>query len=247
MMKKIDNVWEGHSLIEEIIIVPQAALHQAWGKVWKLRALVVILVSICAVLATANLKGREAFATAFSQLLRLETETKEKDATIEKLQKENKILEEKLSFKLKVDDLVTKIQKEAPWLDKSLIRHAAEKALYNTTDPALYLAIGLVEAELQANVVHTDGVALGMHGLCPKDWHSFLQAKGIMETLEDYFDAVKSFKGSEAVLTALVQEYGSLEKALRYYNGGGLAAAGMIPSSTAYAKRVMRLRGAFAA
>jgi hypothetical protein len=243
MRKRIEKMWRSHGLIEDIMIIPQAALLQAWGKIWKLRVMVVILVTLCAVLATANLKGRD----VFSHLLLLEAENQEKDATIEKLQNENKVLEEKLSFKLKVDDLVAKIQKVAPWLDQGIIRPAAENALSHTTDPALYLAIGLVEAELQANVVHTDGVALGMHGICPKDWHTFLQTKGIMASRDDYFDPVKSFKGSEAVLTALVQEYGSLEKALLYYNGGGLAAAGMIPKSTAYARRVMHLMKVFAA
>lgn len=245
MMKKMNNIWKerSHSLIEDIIIIPQEVLHAAWSKIWKLRAIVVILVAACAVLATVNLHGRE----VFSQLSFLEAENKAKDAIIEKLQRENEVLEGKLAFKLKVDDLVAKIQKEAPWLDKSIIRPATEKALHHTTDPALYLAIGLVEAKLQANVVHTDGVALGMHGLCPRDWHPFLKAKGIMASREDYFDPVKSFKGSEAVLTALVRECGSLEKALRYYNGGEPAAAGMIPRSTAYAKRVMYLRSVFAA
>lgn len=242
MRKKMENIWRAHCLIEDIIIVPQAALHQWWAKIWKLRVMVVILVTICAVLATVSLKGRE----AFFHLLLLEAENKAKDATIEKLQKENKVLEEKLSFKLKVDTLVAKIKKVAPWLDQSIVRPAAENALSHTTDPALYLAIGLVEAELQSDVVHTDGVALGMHGICPKDWHSFLQAKGIMASRDDYFDPVKSFKGSEAVLTALVQECGSLEKALLYYNGGGPAAAGMIPKSTAYARRVMHLMKVFA-
>jgi hypothetical protein len=244
MMKKMNNIWRGrsHSLIEDIIIIPQEVLHLAWSKIWKLRVMVVILVSACAVLVTVNLKARE----AFSHLLLLETENKAKDATIEKLQKENKVLEEKLTFKLKVDDLVAKIEKEVPWLDKRIIRPAAEKAFRYTTDPALYLAIGLVEAELQAKIVHTDGVALGMHGLCPRDWHSFLKAKGIMKSRGDYFDPVKSFKGAEAVLSALVRECGSLEKALRYYNGGDAAAAGMVPRSTAYAKRVMHLRKVFA-
>jgi hypothetical protein len=245
MMKKMNNIWRGrsHSLIEDIIIIPQEVLHLAWGKIWKLRMMVVLLVSACAVLVTVNLKARDAFA----QLLFLEAENKAKEATIEQLLKENKVLEEKLSFKLKVDDLVAKIQKEAPWLDKGIIRPAAEKALHYTTDPALYLAIGLVETKFRADIVHADGVALGMHGLCPRDWHSFLQAKGIMTSRDDYFDPVKSFRGSEAVLTALVRECGSLEKALRYYNGGELAAAGMIPKSTAYAKRVLYLRSVFAA
>lgn len=242
MRKKMENIWRAHCLIEDIIIVPQAALHQWWAKIWKLRVMVVILVTICAVLATVSLKGRE----SFSHLLLLEAENKAKDATIEKLQKENKVLEGKLSFKLKVDTLVAKIKKVAPWLDQSIVRPAAENALSHTTDPALYLAIGLVEAELQADIVHTDGVALGMHGICPKNWHSFLQAKGIMASHDDYFDPVKSFKGSEAVLTALVRECGSLEKALLYYNGGGPAAAGMIPKSTAYARRVMHLMKVFA-
>lgn len=248
MMKKMNNmnnIWKerSHSLIEDIIIIPQEVLRRAWGKIWKLRVMVVILVSACAVLVTVNLKARE----AFSHLLLLEAENKAKDATIEKLQKENKVLEEKLAFQLKVDDLIAKIQKEAPWLDRRIIRPAAEKALRYTTDPALYLAIGLVETKLRADIVHTDGVALGMHGLCPRDWHSFLKAKGIMASRDDYFDPVKSFKGSEAVLSALVRECGSLEKALRYYNGGELAAAGMIPKSTAYAKRVLHLRKVFAA
>ena len=246
MMKKmINKVWRGRSLslIEDIIIIPQEVLHLAWGKIWKLRVMVVVLVSACAVLVTANLKARE----AFSLLLLLEAENKEKEATIEKLQQENSVMEEKLTFKLNVDGLVAKIEKEAPWLDKSVIRPAAEKAFRYTTDPALYLAIGLVEAHLQADLVHPDGVALGMHGICPKDWHSFLKAKGIMESRADYFDPVKSFKGSEAVLSALVRECGSLEKALLYYNGGELAAAGLIPKSTAYAKRVMYLRRVFAA
>jgi hypothetical protein len=68
-----------------------------------------------------------------------------------------------------------------------------------------------------------------------------------MKSRDDYFDPAKSFKGSEAVLTALVRECGSLEKALRYYNGGVRAAAGKIPQSAAYAKRVMRLRSVLAA
>jgi len=242
-MMKMNKIWRAHSLIEEIIVIPQAVLHAAWGKIWKLRVMVVVLVSACAVLVTVNLKARE----AFSHLLLLEAENKAKDATIEKLLKENELLGEKLAVKLKVDDLVAKIQTEAPWLDESVIRPAAEKAFLHTTDPALYLAIGLVEAKLQADIVHTDGVALGMHGLCPKDWHAFLKAKGIMASRDDYFDPVKSFKGSEAVLSALVRECGSLEKALLYYNGGELAAAGLIPRSTAYAKRVLRLRSVFAA
>ena len=225
------------------MIIPQKTLHGVWVRVLKLRAIVVILVSACAVLAMVNLKEQ----ATHSRLLLLESENKAMDATIEKLQKENKALEKKLAFKLKVDDLVAKIQKEAPWVDKRIIRPAAEEALSHTTDPALYLAIGVVEAELQANLVHPDGVALGMHGLCPKDWHSFLKAKGIMNNRTDYFDPVKSFKGSEAVLSALVQECGSLEKALLYYNGGELAAAGQIPKSTAYVKRVMYLRRVFAA
>lgn len=243
MRKKMENIWSSHCLIEDIIIIPQKALHQSWAKIMKLQVIVVILVTLCAVLATVSLKGRD----VFSHLLLLEAESQEKDAIIEKLQNENKVLEEKLSFKLKVDDLVAKIQKVAPWLDQSIIRPAAENALSHTTDPALYLAIGLVEAELQANIVHTDGVALGMHGICPKDWHAFLQTKGIMESRDDYFDPIKSFKGSEAVLTALVRKHGSLEKALLHYNGGGLAAAGMIPKSTAYARRVMHLMRVFAA
>jgi hypothetical protein len=202
---------------------------------------VVVLVSVCAVLATATLKEQGHFI----RLLHLETENKEKDATIEKLQEEKKALEEIVAFKRKLDNLVANIQKEVPTLDKKTIRTAAEKALFHTTDPALYLAIGLVEAGLRANVVHTDGVALGMHGLCPKSWHSFLKKKGIMKNRDDYFDPAKSFKGSEAVLSSLVGKFGSLEKALRYYNGGAPAAAGKIPQSTAYAKRVMRLRSVF--
>lgn len=245
MMKKMKNMWKERSpsLLEEIIVIPQEVLNLASVKIWKLRAMVVILATMCVVLVAVNLKGRE----VFSDSILLKTENKEKDATIEKLQKENKALEEKLAFHLKVDNLVAKIQKEAPWLEQGIIRPAAEKALSHTTDPALYLAIGLVEAELQANIVHTDGVALGMHGLCPRDWHSFLKAKGIMTSRDDYFDPVKSFQGSEAVLSALVRECGSLEKALLYYNGGDAAAAGMIPRSTAYAKRVMHLRKVFAA
>ena len=243
--KKMKEIWKERSpsLLEDLIVIPQEVLTLAWVKIWKLRALVAILAAICAVLVVVNLKGRE----AFSHSILLKTENKEKDATIEKLQKENKALEEKLAFHLKVDDLVAKIKKEAPWLEQGIIRPAAEKALSYTTDPALYLAIGLVEAELQANIVHNDGVALGMHGLCPRDWHSFLQAKGIMASRDDYFDPVKSFQGSEAVLSALVRECGSLEKALLYYNGGDAAAAGMIPKSTAYAKRVLHLRKVFAA
>jgi hypothetical protein len=38
-----------------------------------------------------------------------------------------------------------------------------------------------------------------------------------------------------------------LEKALLYYNGGGPAAAGKIPISKVYAKRVLHLREIFAA
>lgn len=245
MIEKMNNLLKGRSynLLDEIMVIPQAALRAVLGKVWKLRLMVVILVSVCAALGAVSLKGQE----ALTRLVLLETENRVKDATIERLQKENKLLEEKLAFKHKVDDLVAKVKKEASWLDHGLIRPAAEMALSHTTDPALYLAIGLVEAGLQADVVHPDGVALGMHGLCPKDWHSFLKAKGIMESRDDYFDPVKSFKGSEAVLSALVQECGSLEKALLYYNGGESAAAGLIPKSTAYVQRVLHLRRVFAA
>jgi hypothetical protein len=245
MIEKMNNLLKGRSynLLDEIMVVPQEALRAVLGKVWKLRVMVVILVSICVALGAVSLKGRE----AFTRLLHLETENKEKDDTIEKLQEENKLLEEKLAFKHKVDGLVTKIQKEAAWLDRGIIRPAVEMALAYTTDPALYLAIGLVEAGFRANVVHPDGVALGMHGLCPKDWHSYLKAKGIMENRDDYFDPVKSFMGSEAVLSALVRECGTLEKALLYYNGGGPAAAGMIPKSKVYAQRVLHLRKVFAA
>jgi hypothetical protein len=245
MIEKMNNLLKGRSynLLDEIMVIPQEALHAVMGKVRKLRVIVVILVSVCAVLGTVSLKGQE----ALTRLFHLEKENRAKDATIEKLRKENKRLEEKLAFRQKVDDLVAKIKKEAAWIDHRNIRPAAEKALAHTTDPALYLAIGLVEAELRADVVHPDGVALGMHGLCPRDWHSFLKAKGIMESRDDYFDPVKSFQGSEAVLSALVRECGSLEKALLFYNGGRPAVAGLIPESTAYAQRVLHLRRVFAA
>lgn len=221
----------------------QYSFHPALNSIEKLRLIMVILVTVCALLVTANFYGR----TAISRLLQLETENKAKDAIIEKLRSENKVLQEKLTFQLKVDDLVAKIQKEAPWINHGIIRPAAEKALSHTSDPALYLAIGLVEAELQANIVHTDGVALGMHGLCPKDWHTFLKKKGIMSNRDDYFDPVKSFKGSEAVLSELVRVCGSLENALLYYNGGLPATAGRIPSSMAYVTRVLYLRSMFGA
>lgn len=244
-MNKMNAIWEGssHDRIEELVIVPQKTLYNAWKKIAKQRVLVLLLVAACIVLAAVTVKEREAFSRSFL----LETENRAKDAIIEKLRKENKDLKEKLTFQRKVADLVAKVSKVAPWLEKEVIRPAAEKALSYTTDPALYLAIGLVEGDLKAKIVHADGVALGMHGLCPRDWHSFLKAKGIMQNRDDYFDPVKSFKGSEAVLSALVQECGSLEKALLYYNGGESAAAGMIPRSTAYAKRVMYLRKVFAA
>jgi len=245
MIKKMNHLLKGRSynLLDDFMVIPQEALGAVLGKLWKLRLIVVILVSVCAALGAASLKGQE----AFNRLLLLEEENKAKDATIEKLEKENRLLEEKLAFRRKVDDLVAKIQKEASWLDNRIVRPAVEKALVYTTDPALYLAIGLVEAGFRADVVHPDGVALGMHGICPKDWHSFLKARGIMETRDDYFDPVKSFKGSEAVLSALVRECGTLEKALLYYNGGVPAAAGRIPISKVYAKRVLHLRDVFAA
>jgi len=245
MIKKMNGLVKGrsYSLLDDIMVIPQEALGAVLSRVWKLRLIVVILVSICAALGAVSLKGQE----AFSRLLIMEEESKAKDAIIEKLEKENKLLEEKLAFRRKVDDLVAKIQKEASWLDSRIVRPAVEKALVYTTDPALYLAIGLVEAGFRADVVHPDGVALGMHGICPKDWHDFLKAKGIMESRDDYFDPVKSFMGSEAVLSVLVRECGSLEKALLYYNGGVPAAAGKIPMSKVYAKRVLHLRDAFAA
>lgn len=244
MMKNPNTASRSNTLIliDEFTNNLQHSLHSAWNSIGKLRLIMAILVAVCAILVTTNLHGR----TVISRLMLLEIENKAKDATIEKLRSENKVLQEKLTFQLKVNDLVAKIKKEVPWLDHKIIRIAAEKALSHTSDPALYLAIGLVEAELQANVVHTDGVALGMHGLCPKDWHDFLKKKGIMSNRDDYFDPVKSFKGSEAVLSALVRELGSLEKALLYYNGGLPATAGRIPSSIAYVTRVLYLRSVFA-
>lgn len=230
-------------LLDEGLHMSQEALHAVLGNLRKLRLLTVLLVALCFVLATLSLKAQG----AASRLLHLEQENQTKDATIERLQQEMRQLEEKLTYKRKVDGLVAQIQKEAAGLDQSIIRPVAEMALSHTSDPALYLAIGLVEAELRARVIHTDGVALGMHGLCPKDWHTFLKAKGIMSSRSDYFDPVKSFQGSEAVLSALVREYGTLEKALLFYNGGGAAAAGMIPRSKAYMRRVLRLRELFAA
>jgi len=245
MIEKMNRQLKGEAcdLLDEIMVIPREALGAVLGKIWKLRVAVAVLVALCAALGTVGFKGQE----ALSRSSLLEQENRAKDATIEKLQKENKLLEKKLAFRRKVDDLAAKIQKEASWLDRMAVRSAVEKALLYTTDPALYLAIGLVEAGFRADVVHTDGVALGMHGLCPKDWHDFLKRKGIMESRDDYFDAEKSFKGSEAVLSALVREFGSLEKALLFYNGGWPAAAGKIPVSKVYAKRVLHLREVFAA
>lgn len=241
--------WQERSdrLLDDLLVIPRDALHIIVGKIWKLRLLAVSLGLVCAVLGVASLRGQEAFSRLLARLLHLEEQNKAKDAAIEKLQSENKILAEKLAYQRKVDDLVASIQQEDSWLDQKIIRPAAEMALAYTTDPALYLAIGMVEARLRAEVVHPDGVALGMHGICPKDWHSFLKAKGIMQRRDDYFDPEKSFKGSEAVLSALTGQLGSLEKALRYYNGGRPGAAGRIPQSKAYAKKVLRLRDVFAA
>lgn len=234
-------------LLDDLLVIPQEFLHSILGKIWRLRLLVMILGSTCALLGATSFKGQEAFSRLMPRLLHLEEQNREKDAAIEKLRNENRLLEEKLGFQRKIDDLVASVQKEDSWLDQKIIRPAAEMALAHTTDPALYLAIGVVEAGLRARVVHTDGVALGMHGICPKDWHSFLKAKGIMHRRDDYFDPVKSFQGSEAVLSTLLGKFGSLEKALRYYNGGRPGAAGRIPQSKAYAKKVLRLREVFAA
>lgn len=235
------------SLLDDLLVIPRDALQGIMGKIWKLRLLVGVLGLVCTVLATASLKGQEAFSRLLPRLLQLEEQNRAKDAAIEKLRSEYEILKQKLAFQRKIDGLVASVQQEDSWLDQKIIRPAAEMALAHTTDPALYLAIGMVEAGLRAEVVHTDGVALGMHGLCPKDWHSFLQAKGIMQGRNDYFDPEKSFRGSEAVLSELMGKFGSLEKALRYYNGGRLGAAGRIAKSKAYAKRVLRLREVFAA
>lgn len=234
-------------LLDDLLVIPQQALHSILGKIWKLRLLVLILGGSCAVLGATSFKDQDAFSRLMPRLLHLEEQNRAKDAAIEKLRNENKRLEEKLATQRKIDDLVASVQKEDNWLDQNIIRPAAEMALAYTTDPALYLAIGVVEAGLRARVVHTDGVALGMHGICPKDWHAFLKEKGIMHRRDDYFDPVKSFQGSEAVLSALQGKFGSLEKALRYYNGGRPGAAGRIPQSKDYAKKVLRLRGVFAA
>jgi len=215
----------------------------AGGRLRKLGLCAGLLVAFCLALGAFSHLEQE----ALRRLWRLERENRAKDAAIEELQRENRLLKEKLTFRHQVEGLVAQVQQVAAGLDQRIIRPAAETALSHTTDPALYLAIGLVEAELRAKVVHADGVALGMHGLCPKDWHAFLKAKGIMLNRNDYFDPVKSFKGSEAVLSALVREYGSLEKALLFYNGGGSAVAGRIPSSQMYVQRVLRLREIFAA
>jgi len=213
------------------------------GRLRKLGLGAGLLVAFCLALGAFSHLEQE----ALRHLWRLERENRAKDAAIEELQRENRLLKEKLTFRHKVEELVAQVQQEAAGLDQRIIRPAAETALSHTTDPALYLAIGLVEAELRAKVVHADGVALGMHGLCPKDWHAFLKAKGIMHSRNDYFDPVKSFRGSEAVLSALVREYGSLEKALLFYNGGSPAVAGRIPSSRGYVQRVLRLREIFTA
>lgn len=235
------------SLLDDLLVIPQAALQIIVGKIWKLRLLVGILVLVCAVLGKASFKGQEAFSRMMPRLLHLEEQNRAKDAAIEKLRNEKASLEKQLAYQRKVDDLVATVQKEDSWLDQKIIRPAAEMALAHTTDPALYLAIGMVEAGLRARVIHTDGVALGMHGICPKDWHSFLKAKGIMQRRDDYFDPVKSFQGSEAVVSSLLGKFGSLEKALRYYNGGRPGAAGRIRQSKDYAKKVLRLRNVFAA
>jgi hypothetical protein len=246
MLKSLNNLWKRrstHSLLEELRIIPQEALRAATVKIWKLRGVVAALILLCALLGAASIQGQK----AFGKLSTLENETREKDTTIQELKKKTRELEEKLVFKNKVDALVARVQREDPSLSEDRIRPAAENALRHTTDPALYLAIGMVEAELKPHVVHPDGVALGMHGLCPKDWHPFLERKGIMKSRQDYFDMVKSFKGSEAIMRALLREWGSLEVALRFYNGGKPAALGKIPQSIAYAKRVLHLRNVLAA
>jgi hypothetical protein len=227
-----------HELLDDLSIIPQYLVRKSKVKTRKLLLLNTCLVLLCVLLGMSVIEGQK----ALSRISILEHETREKEAKIEELRNKTKELEEQLSFKHKVDALVSRVQQQAPSLDKESIRLAAEKALRHTSDPALYLAIGVVEAGLKADVVHTDGVALGMHGLCPKDWHKFLVAKGIMKTIDDYFDPVKSFMGSEAIMKALLREWGSLEVALRFYNGGRPAALGQIPQSVAYAKRVLQLK-----
>jgi hypothetical protein len=46
MIKKMNNLLKGRSynLLDEILVIPQEALHAVLGKVWKLRVIVVILV-----------------------------------------------------------------------------------------------------------------------------------------------------------------------------------------------------------
>ena len=245
MEKRTHNRHDGwpHNPLAAIAVIPQAALRADARRLRRLRLLLALLVLFCTALAAFGLAGQR----ALSQAGRLAEQARAKDTLIAQLQQENRRLAGELAFQRQVDDLVARIEQVAPWLEHRLIRAAAIEAVSHTSDPALYLAIGLVEAELRADVVHADGVALGMHGLCPKDWHTYLKAKGIMDKRADYFDPVKSFKGSEAVLSALLREYGTLEKALLFYNGGEPAAAGMIPQSRAYVRRVLRLREALAA
>jgi hypothetical protein len=63
MIKKMKNLLKGrsYSLLDDIVVISQEALHTVFGKIRKLRVMVAILVSVCVGLGAVSLKGQEAF------------------------------------------------------------------------------------------------------------------------------------------------------------------------------------------
>jgi len=87
-----------------------------------------------------------------------------------------------------------------------------------TEMPSLILA--LIANESGFNPTATNGDAIGLGQIRWKYWGSFLKEKHIVESVRDLYNPAKNVRATNAILTKLIQEKGSVERALVAYLGG---------------------------
>jgi len=87
-----------------------------------------------------------------------------------------------------------------------------------TEMPSLILA--LIANESGFNPTATNGDAIGLGQIRWKYWGSFLKEKHIVESVRDLYNPAKNVRAINAILTKLIREKGSIERALIAYLGG---------------------------
>jgi soluble lytic murein transglycosylase-like protein len=100
--------------------------------------------------------------------------------------------------------------------DKTTAAIIVREAL-KTEMPALILA--LITNESSFNPTATNGDAIGLGQIKWKYWGTFLQDKCIAETVKDLYNPATNVKAINAILTKLIHDKKSIEKALIAYLG----------------------------